>query len=646
MARKPAKKSPKKVRVEAAQSCERCGKPQPSAWKAGELCVHCGRAVRRDVRCFWCAKWTPFAKFCKDCGAEVVEERLYGAARMLKDAGTDRFNVPRMLRELDPDQVENFTRIYQRQAGIVARHADDVRFLEKFLFKKGYAAELEEELVPQLPWPEETLARLVPRSLPPGGDLDIVKAIFDATPFPRTRGLAALARVRLDDWKAVRDALAIGDPDLRGEAALVLTGWRVRTAVGRMRDERWIVEELRKSPFRLEAGVRLAQDDALLREALASPDRETAFAAALALGEVERLQAALAGDDLERIAAGNRLIGLGVIRPVEEPIRESPLEVQRELVDSLARRDEPAPELADTLLGIVETTEDDTLRERAARVLCRKLKPEWALRVARAARKERYVFQSLLKEEAGLPPEAVEEVLNHMVSAGLFAMHQYGLKEAAARGAAPEGFVPAKFPAADDETRKELLRFAEAQLEARGDEALHRFVMNVIFGPYSAPVRSAAWWTLHRWYRRDDHRGYGPLRIERVSLERFFGSARDFLPKLAAVLADHDTLKEVGVFEFLANLLKYDVEESGVEALRAEEVACRDLVRTLTGVVEGSDSWAYLRTAAADFLGVLGKHPSWSAGVLEGLERVRRGQGFDLTDACDRAMKSIRGETD
>src|SRR5882672_232260 len=122
--------------------CEKCAAPQPPDWNAGDLCVSCGAAVRRDVRCFWCAKWTPFAKFCRSCGAETVEEIHYGAARMLKDAGTDRFTVPRMLREMDPDQRENFTRIYQRHAVAVARHVDEIRFLERFLFHKVFSGAL------------------------------------------------------------------------------------------------------------------------------------------------------------------------------------------------------------------------------------------------------------------------------------------------------------------------------------------------------------------------------------------------------------------------------------------------------------------------------------------------------------------------
>src|SRR4026208_2478029 len=170
--------------------CEGCGKPQPPDWTAGALCTFGGRGVRHDVRCSWGAKWIPAAKFCRSCGAAVVEERLYGAARMLKDAGTDRFTIPKQLKEFDPDQIENFSRIYQRHAIAVARHVDEVRFLERFLHQKHWSAELEAHLPPHLPWNEETLARMTAPPHPPGDDLATLKAIQEKTPFDLTESLA------------------------------------------------------------------------------------------------------------------------------------------------------------------------------------------------------------------------------------------------------------------------------------------------------------------------------------------------------------------------------------------------------------------------------------------------------------------------
>src|SRR5579864_6945059 len=346
--------------------CEGCGKPQPPDWKAGDLCSYCGKPVRHDVRCYWCAKWVPAARFCRSCGAAVVEERLYGAARMLKDAGTDRFTIPKQLKEFDPDQIENFSRIYQRHAVAVARHVDEVRFLERFLHDNTFSIALEDQLVPQLPWPEETLARMSAPPQSPGDDLTVAKAIYASTPFPSTQALAALVRLQLRDGDSYPDACSAfssSDPAVRAEAALQLTGWRVVHTWGRPRNlDREIAAELERSPRKLEAAVRLGLlnrgNRVLLQEALTSPDPETAFAAALVLGEVDRLRAALLGDDLQKSAAGSKLISLGIIKPVVEPIRKSAKEVQWELVDSLARRKEAAPEAADMLLEIVESTDD------------------------------------------------------------------------------------------------------------------------------------------------------------------------------------------------------------------------------------------------------------------------------------------------
>ena len=87
-------------------ACDSCGALQPPDWKPGDLCVACGACARREARCFWCARWTPKGKFCRHCGAEVVDERVYGAARMLKAAGTDQLTVPVRLREFDAERID------------------------------------------------------------------------------------------------------------------------------------------------------------------------------------------------------------------------------------------------------------------------------------------------------------------------------------------------------------------------------------------------------------------------------------------------------------------------------------------------------------------------------------------------------------
>lgn len=630
-------------------ACEACGRPQPPDWKAGDLCVHCGAAARAENRCFWCAKWTPAGRFCRSCGAEVVAPALYGAARMLKDAGTDRFTVPKMLRELDPEQVENFTRLYQRHAAAVARQVDDLRFLERFLRHKRFSGRTEEELIPQLPWPDETLREFTAPRPPPGDDLATAREIEAHSPLPLARSLATIVRLRLDDWEAVRPALrvfAASSGELRVEAALALTGWRVRTAVGPLDEGRDLLQAIEGAPFPLEVAVRRAclgkEDPAVLREALDSKDPETSFAAALALGEVDRLQAALRGDALEVIAAGRALAAQGLVRPLEEPLRQGSAEVQGSLIEAVLRLKKPVPELSDALLEIVESTPDARLRERAARLLCREIPPERALRVARAAGRERHIFQSLLSPEAALPPETASDVAAFMIDNGLFSMSQYGLSEAGRRGAIPDDFVPRHFDRADPETRGELLRFAEEQLKARGDEALHRFVMNVLFGPHPAEIRKEAWWALSRWYAGIQYASKGPMAIRVDAIERFFGSVAAFLPKLTALMSDPATLREVGVYEFLADLFK-EADPESAPAILKEEEAARELVRTLLRAIEG-DYWVYLRTGIVQFLGLIGAHPSWRDEVTAGLERLVGKEGYDLVYWSERMIRRLKGE--
>lgn len=643
--------------------CEACDKPQPPSWQPGELCVHCGAAVRTEARCFWCVKWTPAsgAKYCRSCGAEVVPQQQFGAARMLKDAGTDRFNVPKMLRELDPDQIANFSRIYQRHQVALTRHVDELRYLEERLFQHGFSDRLEEELLPQLPWPEATLAQMSSGVSPlvNSEGLPAVQAIEKTSPFATTRALATLARVRLEDWEAVRGAVAVfretqeGDR-LRSEAALVLSSWQVATAVGPTVDSRALHQALTEPTLAAAlpqiTAVRRARfqagEEAALQAALAGADADTAFAAALIVGDIDRLTAALQGPELMQMAAGRRLIQLGHYGGIDKLLRAGSAPLRAELIDALRSVKGPVPELAEAVLFVFEQTADLRQRARITDVLCRRLNPAWVPRICEAAGNERSIFQSLFMEKAELPQEAIGAVCKFMLDHGRFTMSQYGLSDAAQRGALADSFVPTHFPQApDDASRKELLRCAEEQLKERGDEALHRFVMGEVFGPHTAEVRAAAWWALSRWYAQTKYAWNGPFSLRVTEIERFFGSLANFLPRWIAVLQDADTMKEVGYYDYMAHLLKYS-ETDLAPALAADPALIEPtqaLVHALIGVID-SDYWALLRSAAAEFLGAIGSHAAWRESVLTGLHRCRDKGNFDLQYACDRAIKTITGE--
>ena len=174
--------------------CESCETPQPVDWTPGDLCIQCGRVARRERRCHWCAGWTPEGRFCRTCGAETLADEHYAAGRMLKHAGVDQFSVPERLRSFDVEQIKNLTRIYQRQAVVVARLIDDVAFAERFLYQKVWSDELDASLVPRLPMADGEIDAL---RLPPSRAADAndrLEEIVTTAPLPQMRTLAALAR--------------------------------------------------------------------------------------------------------------------------------------------------------------------------------------------------------------------------------------------------------------------------------------------------------------------------------------------------------------------------------------------------------------------------------------------------------------------
>jgi primosomal protein N' len=104
--------------------CESCGKAQPVDWRAGDLCVHCGLAVRQEGRCHWCVKRGPRAKFCRSCGAAAVAREQFGAARILKNMGASVFEIPKYLAEMEPEQIATYDSMYGVQAAAANRHIE------------------------------------------------------------------------------------------------------------------------------------------------------------------------------------------------------------------------------------------------------------------------------------------------------------------------------------------------------------------------------------------------------------------------------------------------------------------------------------------------------------------------------------------
>ena len=418
--------------------CENCGQPQPGGWRSGDLCAHCGHAVRRDVRCFWCVKWTPSSgKFCRHCAAGVVEARLFGAARMLKDAGVDRFGVPKMLAELDPEQIENFTNIYQRHASVLTRHVDHLVFLESFLQHKNWSDFLEEELMPELPWKDDRLQVLSPPANPAEfavtGErsreecLAAARAISAVTPFPRTQALAAVVRLLLDDWEARPAALQVLSSDdalLRGEAAIALTNWRVVNGPGIGEDRRALIEALRTCPFQVRAAVQLAMlgepGVKLPSEVRDSSDPGIAFMAALVCGNIDQLVAAERDtDSLKRFAAARRLVRLETFAGVGDVLREAEPSQQVDLLRQISYKKKPVPPLREVLFELLTESGDKEVRKLASFAVLCGCQPGDAPRIARAARGDKSIYQRIL-QTAEVTPDDLESVCQLLLEQSIF----------------------------------------------------------------------------------------------------------------------------------------------------------------------------------------------------------------------------------
>ena len=291
--------------------CETCAHPQPLDWRAGDLCVHCGLAVREEARCFWCAKWGPSAKFCRTCGAAAVAREHYGPARMLKHMGASVFEIPKLLAELDPDLIATHQSIYGTHAAAANRHIEYARQLGEYLYQKHWAAELEDELIPQLPWPDEKLA------------VYSVAPLSEVSPFPLLSDLTHLVRIHRGDFTELRHCAQLihsANGAIAAEAALQFSGWRAIYCVHTGINRHDLIAVLRQSPFPALAAPRLAVLGAEPRpEYFPTGDPDTDFLILILDRNTRALEAFLDNSDPQRrYVAATQLVRLkqaGAIGP-------------------------------------------------------------------------------------------------------------------------------------------------------------------------------------------------------------------------------------------------------------------------------------------------------------------------------------------
>ena len=466
-------------------TCETCGQVQPPDWQPGDLCGSCGSVVRREKRCHWCVQLTPAGKFCRHCGAGQVPDDQYGAARWLKHLGADQFVIPDRLAAMDPEQVEHFTRLYQRQAIVVERHVQDLAYAEGFARQRGWARGWEEALLPLLPMPDERLASL---AMPPArGTTDLTRLleIRQQSPVTVSRLLSALARIRLwqlslldyaalglgQDVELALPALRDAAPAVRLETALTLSHWRFGSH-GAAFGKNAIEDTLREAatgPLGLEASTHLAlmtaywqgKPQPVYAEALAAEDPELAFAAALANYAPEPLLAALRVPRCQYAAAffltrAGVSFDLAALLPAFTPDEVS------NILEAVANQHRPRPDLRAYLTAALADPRalPRHARDRARDLLALDLQPGDAVRLLRA-NPDRHFGAKLLQNPALTPADRLA-ICREYVALNLFSINNLPAELIAAL---PASFAADNWRAAPADSLQGLGRLAEEQLK-------------------------------------------------------------------------------------------------------------------------------------------------------------------------------------
>jgi|GEM_PF-1579601 len=615
--------------------CESCGALQPPDWQAGDLCGSCGAVVRREKRCPWCAQLTPDGKFCRHCGSGTVPDALYGAARMLKVGGVDQFSLPERLGQMDPAQLEHLSRLYAPHEAVLERHVDDLAFVEGFLRQGGWSRALENEMLPRLPLAADLLQAL---TLPPAravSDIERLEEIRDSSPLPQSGQLAALAHIRLGaprgeaDATKAEQALGSSEMSVRLEAALTLGHWRFTSThpygaqVRDLKSALYEAYQAYEGKFALEAAVGLSllaqhyspsfgdPQVEVPRAALASEDPDTAFGAALALGETEMLLPALRVSLIldnqaqplkleQRYAAALALARAGHAAPLAPILLELEPHEQERILETVRYKVGVAPELHDLLVHVLEQNSSWSLRNTAAHLLALENRLEDALRLIEA---DTSFVDAVLRNPA-LSPHELERVCLKLLETGNFNLYQMkSLTELATSGRVPDSFVPQVFAGADEYGRQELCSFAGQQLLARRNQTLHRFLWSVLDGDWPHQARERAWNALSSWYSLS-REGEEPLRLTLESLRHYFGSVGSFLEQLCELLERPDILRSLHRYDDFLMVLQ-EVEVGVLPAVRERASLLERLRKGLWSMVYDGEAYSSNRGAGLRLLGQL-----------------------------------------
>ncbi|WP_164008601.1 hypothetical protein [Pyxidicoccus trucidator] len=322
------------------------------------------------VRCPACTRFKSPDGRCPECGCGFVPAEWYGAARMLLQAGVDRFALAERVALLEPALADTLERQYAAQWTQVRRLLVDVRRCEPYLLLQGFAEEVEDRWARWLPG-----AASFETGESPASPTESLEALHQRSTVEEVRWLAALAEVNQGHPSHAMLSSAtvclLDEGRFGLEATLALTRWRVFPRMRIRKEQREQLQRhartvLAEHPeHRARAAVALARVtgsepelDLLftLREGLRHPDADVRFECALCLKDEAGLLAALDASDAEQVTEARRtLAALGSARLLERLHVDGDAAFARDVLRRLPTP--PPPGALSTLLSVSSRVE-------------------------------------------------------------------------------------------------------------------------------------------------------------------------------------------------------------------------------------------------------------------------------------------------
>ena len=616
--------------------CESCDAVQPSDYVIGQYCVSCGKVAKSQIRCAWCLEWVPNSNFCRSCGCELLEPESFGVARMLKDAGVDRFTLAERVRAMPPEQHQTYDAIYARQRSLIDRCIDEARFCQSFLLLKDYAAELEEELLSQLPMSEEDLQKYgkSPQviSAEPRATL---QAILESSPIDNNRVLAALALTRTSDpedeiLEIASNCIASDDESLATEATLVIGHWRVWKRNQLRFDAERVLElatkALQERPLKVWAALTChtisshQESNSIVQDALKSGvtslDKDLQFSCALAIPDLEIVSQVSQSKD--QIAAEIAYLFLAE--------HQSPLllkgfeDLSEDMLPAVLRRlRSPLPSsFTQALLQVVKNGNKKN-RLSAAELLCLD-DPETLRQILQVAvtQEDGDIFKLLMKATNSV---CFQEVVTAFLNSSICEDYDHVWRDIDPQ--TDPDLVHAVFPL-DSAKQISWLKLAEPVLHRTESKAIYRDVIRVLFDVNATPtIRDKACLTLRRMnlYKPGYDGELQKFALTEKDILWAFDSWEAFWTCLEHLLQDTDALCEVAVYEWLAELINKP-DNDLAEQLQAANVSVESTCDILIEIAANNDIWVYLRTASLSLLNCLLENVQNKGHTLNTLDQI------------------------